>query len=204
MQKNDPFCKRISKCLSNGKAPQHETDLFTHVKGLLYKHITDSGQKFLALVIPKSWKYTVLVEVHDKLGHQGNTHTYCLIKYQYYWKGMNKDIRKYITNCTLCCREKGKVQAYPLQMTEILDRPFDKIAMDLVTECETSISRNKHILTIIDHLLGWTEAFPIPDKTGDTTVSTFINQYSPVHMYPRYILSDSGIEYGSSLAAIRH
>ena len=36
--------------------------LFTHVKGFLYKHITDSGQKFLALVIPKSWKYTVLVE----------------------------------------------------------------------------------------------------------------------------------------------
>ena len=50
------------KIFIKGKAPQHETDLFTHVKGLLYKHITDSGQKFLALVIPKSWKYTVLVE----------------------------------------------------------------------------------------------------------------------------------------------
>ena len=56
MQKTDPFCKHISKHLSNGKAQKHETDLFTHVKGLLYKHVTDSGQKFLALVIPKSWK----------------------------------------------------------------------------------------------------------------------------------------------------
>ena len=101
----------------------------THVKGLLYKHVTDSGQKCLALVIPKSWKYTVLVEAHDKLGHQRNTHTHCLIKHQYNWKGMNKDIRKYITNCTLCHREKAKVQAYPLQMTEIPDRPFDKIAI---------------------------------------------------------------------------
>ena len=118
MQKTDPFCKRISKCLSNGKAPLHETDLFTHVRGLLYKHVTDSGQKFLALVIPKSWKYIVLVEANDKLGHQGNTCTYCLIKSQYYWKGMNKDIQKYIANCTLCCRKKAKVQAYPLQMTE--------------------------------------------------------------------------------------
>ena len=54
MQKTDPFCKRISKHLSNEKAPQHEMDLFTHVQGLLYKHVTDSGQKFLALVIPKS------------------------------------------------------------------------------------------------------------------------------------------------------
>ena len=83
MQKTDPFCKRISKCLSNRKAPQQETDLFTHVRGSLCKHVTDSGQIFLALVISKSCKYTVLVEAHDKLGHQGNTCTYCLIKCQY-------------------------------------------------------------------------------------------------------------------------
>ena len=69
MQKTDPFCKWISKNLSNEKTPQHETELFTHIRGLLYKHITDSGQKFLALVIPKSLKYTVIVEAHDKLGH---------------------------------------------------------------------------------------------------------------------------------------
>ena len=68
--------------------------------------------------------------------------------------------------CKLCSlpTRKTKVQQYPLQMTEILDRPFDKIAIDLVTNCETSTSGNKHILTIIDHLTGWPEAFPIPDK----------------------------------------
>ena len=65
---------------------------------------------------------------------------------------MNKDIRKYIANCILCQREKAKVQHYSLQMMEIPDRLFDKIAIDLVTECETSASGNKHILTIIDHL----------------------------------------------------
>ena len=102
MQRTDPFCKCISRRLLNGKAPHHEFDTFTHVKGLLYKHITDAGKKFLALVIPKSWKYTVLMEAHDKLEHQGNSHTYCLIKHQYYWKGMKKDIQKYIANCVLC------------------------------------------------------------------------------------------------------
>ena len=138
MQNIDPFCKRISKCLLNGNVPQHEMDPFTHVKGLLYKHITDSSQKFFDLVIPKSWKYTVLVEAHDKLGHRTTPHTYCPIKCQYYWKGMNKNIRKYIAKCTLCHRKKANVLAYQLQMTEILDRPFHKNAIDLVTECETS------------------------------------------------------------------
>ena len=94
---------------------------------------------------------------------------------------------------------KGQILNYPLQMTEIPNRSFDKIALDLVTECETSTSGNKHMLTIIDHLTGWPEAFPIQDKSADTIVSTFTNQYLPVHMCPRYILSDSGIEFKNNL-----
>ena len=101
---------------------------------------------------------------------------------------MNKDIRKYIAQCALCHRERVKVQAYPLQMTEIPECPFDKIAMDLVTKCRTSSSGNRLILTIIDHPTGWPEAFPIPDKSADTIVSAFNNQYLPIHMHPRYIL----------------
>ena len=49
--------------------------LCTHIKGLLYKHIMDANQKFLPLIIPKAWKYTILVEVHDKLRHKrSNSH----------------------------------------------------------------------------------------------------------------------------------
>ena len=84
-------------------------------------------------------------------------------------------------------------------MTEIPYRPFDKLAIDLVTECETSTSGNKHILTTIDHLTGWPEVFSIPDKSADTLVSTFINEYLPVQMYPWYILSDNGTEFKNSL-----
>ena len=84
-------------------------------------------------------------------------------------------------------------------MTKIPDRPCDKIAIDLVTECQTSTLGNKHILTVIDNLTGWPEAFPIPDKSADTIVSTFINEYLPVHMYPQYILSDNGMEFKNNL-----
>ena len=131
----------------------------------------------MALVIPKSWHFTVVIEVHYKLGHQGINRTYHLVKHQYYWKGMNKDIHKYINNCALCKREKARTQVYPHQMTDIPDRPFDKIAIDLVSDLNVSASRNQHILAIIDHLMGWPEAFPIPEEKADTIVHVFINNY---------------------------
>ena len=84
-------------------------------------------------------------------------------------------------------------------MTEIPDRPFNKIAIDLVINCETSTSGKEHILTIIDHLTGWQEAFPIPDKSADTIVTTIINEYLPLHMCLRYILSDNGMEFKNNL-----
>ena len=80
-------------------------------------------------------------------------------------------------------------------MTVIPNRPFDKIAIDLVTEFETSTFGNKHILTIIDHFTGWPETFSIPDKSADTIVSTYISKCLPVHMCPRYILSVNGTEF---------
>ena len=84
-------------------------------------------------------------------------------------------------------------------MTEIPNSHLKKIAIDLVTDCKTSTSGKKHILTIIDHLTGWPEAFPIPNKSTDTIVTTLINHYLPVHMCPRYILSDNGMEFQNNL-----
>ena len=84
MQRTDPFCQCISKKLLNGKAPSHEVDTFMHITGIPFKHIMDSNEKYLALVIPKSWHFTVFVKAHDKLGHQGVNRTYHLIKQQYY------------------------------------------------------------------------------------------------------------------------
>ena len=69
----------------------------------------------------------------------------------------------------------------------------------MVTDCETSTSGNKHFLTITNHVTGWPEASPIPDKSTDTIVATLINQYLPVNMCPRYILSDNGTEFKNSL-----
>ena len=80
-------------------------------------------------------------------------------------------------------------------MTEIPDQPFDKIAMDLVTDFTESNKRNRHILTIIDLLTGWLEAIPIPNKSADTITKAFIRHYLPRHLCPQFILLDNSMEF---------
>ena len=94
------FFQEITQC----KAPYHEVNTLTNSKGFIYKDVMDSNQRFLALVIPKSCHFTVLIEVHDKLGLQRVNRTYHHVKCQYNWKGMSKDIHKYGNSCALCKR----------------------------------------------------------------------------------------------------
>ena len=72
MQLTNPFCKCIMKRLLNKTAPEHELKTFFIHNGLLYRYASDHSKDFCALVIPKAWRYMILVETHDKMGHQGN------------------------------------------------------------------------------------------------------------------------------------
>ena len=92
MQLTDHFCRHIMKRLLNKTAPKHELKMFFIHNGLLYRYAADHSKDFCTL----AWKYTILVETHDKMGHPGNNHMYSLIKRQYYWKGMAKDVKDYI------------------------------------------------------------------------------------------------------------
>ena len=84
-------------------------------------------------------------------------------------------------------------------MTDIPDKSFDRIAIDLISHHNVSTSGNQHILTTPSHLTGWQEAFSIPDKKADTTVCIFINKYLPIHMCHCFILSDNGTEFKNQL-----
>ena len=80
-------------------------------------------------------------------------------------------------------------------MTDTTERPFDKIAIDLVSDLNVSTSGNEYILTIINHLTGLPEAFPIPNKEADTIVHVFINNYLSINVCPHFILYKNGTEF---------
>ena len=57
MQRMDACFKCISNRLHSGKAPLHEANTFTHIECLVYKHVMDSNQRFLAIVTPRTYLF---------------------------------------------------------------------------------------------------------------------------------------------------
>ena len=102
--------------------------------------------------------------MHDNFGHFGIGKTYSLIKRYYYWPKMIKHIQKHVDSCTLCRREKMQADKYELQTTEMPNRAFGKVSIDLIVDLPVSHHGNKHILVMVDHLTSWPIATTIPDK----------------------------------------
>ena len=69
MQKMDQFCKCISRWLPNGKTSWYEADLFTHIKGLLYKHVMDAKSEIYGT------HHTRSLEIYSISGNTWQTQT---------------------------------------------------------------------------------------------------------------------------------
>jgi len=52
----------------------------------------------------------VLSELHatPTAGHSGFTKPYDRVKRSFFWDGMKQDIRKFVTECEVCQRNKGE------------------------------------------------------------------------------------------------
>ena len=80
------------------------------------------------LVVPKEQRSAVLKLGHDSVlsGHMGMRRTKVKILSEFWWPGLDKDIRNYCRSCDVCQKTvaKGKVSSIPLGKMPIIDTPF--------------------------------------------------------------------------------
>ena len=55
-------------------------------EGVLFRYVKEGNKLEPSMVIPQDMTPALLIEVHDKMGHNGVGHTYALLKRYYYWK----------------------------------------------------------------------------------------------------------------------
>ena len=100
LQDRDAFCHRILQQVCKRK--QSVSHSYKIKNDILKCHQILNGQIFYPIVLPHMLIGHILELSHNKLGHNGISRTYAMLKRLYYWKGMKASITKHIKNCDVC------------------------------------------------------------------------------------------------------
>ena len=142
----------------------------------------------------------VLELAHNKLGHNGISHTYAMLKRLYYWKGMKVSITKHVKNCAFCQKRNPQVVPYAKLHFDTATFPMEFISMDLIGEFyPPSKSGHKYALTVICMLTGYVFCIPLKFKQANEVLQAYIDNVYAKFGGSLKILSDNGTEFKNQL-----
>ena len=102
-------------------------------------------------------------------------------------------------SCDVCQKtvNKGSVLKVPLQKMPLIDKPFKRVAIDLVGPISPpSEGRHRYILTLVDFASRYPEAVPLKTIDTETVAEALVNIFSRLGV-PGEILSDLGTQFVS-------
>ena len=122
----------VSRGLNRGETK------FIRKKDLTYRQFTKGNKVTLQLVIPEGFREKVLRLAHETLmsGHLGIKKTLDRVVSEFFfWPGVCGDVARFCKSCDICQRtiQKGRVTKVPLGKMPLIDTPFKRVAVDVVT-----------------------------------------------------------------------
>ena len=168
--------------------------------------MTVDGQRLLVLqkddkvqvLVPTTLQKSIFDAVHS-ICHPGVKATIKLLKDDFYWPYMNRDISKWVKACTNCKKNKASRQTRSdLQPLPPPTRRFGAIHVDCVGPFPPNEDMHS-LFTIIDRWTSWPEAIPVADTTASTLANVLIKRWIPNFGVPQSITSDRGAQFTSDL-----
>jgi len=145
------------------------------------------------LFVPPTLTDSVLRHFHGLPlhGHMGVNRTYKAIKQAFVWKGMRKQVRRFIAACRLCAKRKphkpGKANpTRPL----IATRPWQYCCIDFFGKWTESKNGYRYLLTIHDMFTRWPIAVPMKEKSFGAVYKAILEHVVYKHGCPEIIWSD--------------
>lgn len=144
----------------------------------------------------------ILEENHNSSisGHSGYIRTYKRIKENYKWPHMKNDIKKFIRSCQSCQINKSnhKVVKAPMEITTTSERPFQRLAIDIVGPITLTENGNRFIVTMQDDLTKFSYAKPVPNHEA-ITIANCLLEFITIFGIPESLLSDNGSDFCSEV-----
>ena len=190
----DQFADQITEA-------SQDTDETPYVmeSGLLYSLAEPykNAGRYMRLVLPQQHRQVVIDRCHQETGHSGLIKTLSRVQEHYVWPGMRRSARLYLESCVLCNTLTPSSPSQPRGAMPIPPTPFHTWGIDLVGPFPPDKKGRQYLLTCIDHLTGWAEAFPIRSKRNDLIWEVLVEQIVARYGVPAIIVSDNGGEFTS-------
>ncbi len=140
------------------------------------------------MVIPHSMKIEILNRLHES--HQGVTKCIQNANEVMWWPGMSTDIKNMIDKCLICRENRPANRKEPLKPSELPERPWQVIAMDLFDW------RGRSYLVVVDTYSRWMEIKECYRITSRSVIGKLKSIFS-THGIPETVKSDSGTQFVS-------
>ena len=203
-QQKFPLYKEIVNFLTGKRAqlPRHlaaPINQFELENSILYfKSQNEYKNVKYRVCVPPSYYRKALVLAHSVpiSGHTGIHSTLERLKTFAFWPTMAACVKDFVKSCAICLKTKNyKGSKAPILRNPEVDRPYDRLNMDLIGPLPVSNDNNRYILSLVDVLTRYGFAVPIPDKSANTVSRALINHVIGPFGPPRSIYSDSGPEF---------
>ena len=165
-------------------------DILLSVKRPGYEHA-----HYPRVILPQQWREKVIENRHEQAGHGAFSRILYHVQETYVWPGMCDDIRKILAKCGACKMFHTKKSHVHLGQMPMPHYPHQIVSMDLVGLFPRSKFGHVYLFTLIDHLTGWADVYPIAHKRGETIAEILIKQYFPQYGFPEVTISDNGSEF---------
>jgi hypothetical protein len=181
---NDPHCQSIIKEPLKHHEYTIDSDGIIHLDGRTVIPATDI-----------SLKADILHECHDipTSGHLGSAKTLELVKRQFYWNAMDKEVKEYVTTCLTCQRDKPSNQA-PIGLMQPLpipERPWSSVSMDLITQLPRTKTGYDAIFVVVCRFTKMVHYIPCVTAVSAPQLATlFFREVVKHHGMPLSIVSD--------------
>ena len=168
-------------------------------RGLLYRQVKEGQEGTIdQLVLPKCYRESVLVGLHNDIGHPGRERTLSLLRERYFWAGMTVDVEQWINRCDRCLRRKSSTNISAELINIETSYPVELVCLDYLT-LEQSKGGIGNILVITDHFTKYAMAIPTRNETAKTTADAFYNNFILYYGIPTKLHSDQGANFESDI-----
>uniref|UniRef100_A0A3P9LGA0 Gypsy retrotransposon integrase-like protein 1 n=1 Tax=Oryzias latipes TaxID=8090 RepID=A0A3P9LGA0_ORYLA len=155
------------------------------------------------LYVPESLRSEVIAWGHTSriACHGGVYRTIRILKRRFFWPSLERDVREYISACSICARSKAsnRPPSGHLLPLSTPSRPWSHIAVDFVTGLPPSQGHTV-ILTVIDRFSKAAQFIPLPQlPSAMETADALIHHVFRHHGIPSDIVSDRGPQFTSQV-----